>query len=391
GQFSRGCGLSYEAVESPQDPRAQLNANSEQRPGTPVLSSGGEWMVLRSCIRENVRCVIFSSKKRTRKGRNLGEGQSAAETRDRKKTKAGGLLRHSIYSLKKVARLPSSSVETSSVASVNNDWKHWVVMHGNEQMAVEDVWGIEKAIEVKFNGDNVNMFSVLSRADKRQQAKSGGAPAGGGVDEKGVGGLEKRKEVRKLVGEKNPFIVCLQETKMHSCDDFLVSSLWGSSPYDFSFRPSVGASGGLLTIWDSTEVEVWSSVSREHVLWSHGRLVKSGEEFYLANVYSPCDSGAKQVLWDSLTERIQALDGKRVCVCGDFNAVRSVEERRSSRIGPLPMDHIPFNRFIVDNVLIDLPMSGQKYTWYKGDGTSMSRLDRFLLSEEWCLAWPNCV
>ncbi|MCI58612.1 endonuclease/exonuclease/phosphatase family protein, partial [Trifolium medium] len=36
-------------------------------------------------------------------------------------------------------------------------------------------------------------------------------------------------------------------------------------------------------------------------------------------------------------------------------------------------------------------MSGQKYTWYKGDGTSMSRLDRFLLSEEWCLTWPNCV
>ncbi|MCI47073.1 sulfate transporter, partial [Trifolium medium] len=77
-----------------------------------------------------------------------------------------------------------SSAEASTLASVNNDWKHWVVMHGNEQMAVEDVWGIGKAIGVKFNGDNANMFSVLSRAGKRQQAKSGGAPAEGGVDEK---------------------------------------------------------------------------------------------------------------------------------------------------------------------------------------------------------------
>ncbi|PNX63751.1 cysteine-rich receptor-like protein kinase, partial [Trifolium pratense] len=35
-------------------------------------------------------------------------------------------------------------------------------------------------------------------------------------------------------------------------------------------------------------------------------------------------------------------------------------------------------------------MIGRKFTWYKGDGSSMSRLDRFLLTEEWCLAWPNC-
>ncbi|PNX82715.1 cysteine-rich receptor-like protein kinase [Trifolium pratense] len=41
-------------------------------------------------------------------------------------------------------------------------------------------------------------------------------------------------------------------------------------------------------------------------------------------------------------------------------------------------------------MLIDLPLIGRKFTWFKGDGHSMSRLDRFLLSEEWCLNWPNC-
>jgi hypothetical protein len=65
---------------------------------------------------------------------------------------------------------------------------------------------------------------------------------------RGLGGLVKRKEVRKMVGEKNPSIVCLQETKLPLCDVFLCSSLWGNSPHSFSFRPSVEASGGLLTI-----------------------------------------------------------------------------------------------------------------------------------------------
>jgi exonuclease III len=201
---------------------------------------------------------------------------------------------------------------------------------------------------------------------------------------RGLGGLVKRKEVRKLVGEKNPSIVCLQETKLHLCDDFLCSSLWGNSPHAFSFRPSIGASGGLLTIWDTTEVEVWSSVSRDHVLWCHGRFLSSGEEFHVANVYGPCDSAAKQGLWDSLSLRLQSLGGKRVCVCGDFNAVRCVDERQSLRVGQRPLDHIAFSRFIDDTFLIDLPLNGRKFTWYKGNGVTMSRLDRFLLSEEWC-------
>jgi exonuclease III len=208
---------------------------------------------------------------------------------------------------------------------------------------------------------------------------------------RGLGGLAKRKEVQKLVGEKNPNIVCLQETKLPICDDFLCSSLWGNAPHAFSFRPSVGASGGLLTIWDTTEVEVWSSVSRDHVLWCHGRFLSSGEEFHVANVYGPCDSAAKQGLWDSLSLRLQSLGGKRVCVCGDFNAVRCVDERRSLRVGQRPLDHIAFSRFIDDTFLIDLPLSGRKFTWYKGDGVTMSRLDRFLLSEEWCLTWANCT
>ncbi|XP_045801716.1 uncharacterized protein LOC123895416 [Trifolium pratense] len=153
----------------------------------------------------------------------------------------------------------------------------------------------------------------------------------------------------------------------------------------------MGASGGLLTLWDSAEVEVWSSESSEYVLWCHGRFVRSGEEFYLANVYAPCDAGAKQVLWDSLSIKIQALGRSRVCVCGDFNAVRSVDERLSVRDGYRSSDHFSFNRFIDDNTLIDLPLCGRKYTWFKGDGRSMSRLDRFLLSGEWCLTWPNCT
>jgi exonuclease III len=65
---------------------------------------------------------------------------------------------------------------------------------------------------------------------------------------RGLGRVDKRNEVRKLVREKHPLVVCLQETKLQACDVSLCTAVWGSSPFGFSFRPSSGASGGLLTI-----------------------------------------------------------------------------------------------------------------------------------------------
>lgn len=35
-----------------------------------------------------------------------------------------------------------------------------------------------------------------------------------------------------------------------------------------------------------------------------------------------------------------------------------------------------FNNFIEDSFLVDSPICGRLFTWYHGDGYSMSRLDR---------------
>jgi len=53
-------------------------------------------------------------------------------------------------------------------------------------------------------------------------------------------------------------------------------------------------------------------------------------------------------------------------------------------------DYSCFNYFI-DNILFDLPLRERSFTRYRGDGSTMSRLDRFLLSEEWCAIWPHCI
>jgi exonuclease III len=199
---------------------------------------------------------------------------------------------------------------------------------------------------------------------------------------RGLGSVEKWKEVRNLVEEKGPSILCIQETKMPVYDDVLCDSLWAGTPHSFSYGPSVGASGGLLILWDCSLVEVWSTVSFERVVMIYGRFIQSNEEFYLCNVYAPFDNGEKQVLWEALTMLLQQMLGKNVCICGDFNIVQSFSEWRSLQSQSTQNDIAPFNRFIAENSLVDLPFCGRKYTWYKGDGSPMSRIDRFFLSED---------
>ncbi|GAU10444.1 hypothetical protein TSUD_420650, partial [Trifolium subterraneum] len=82
------------------------------------------------------------------------------------------------------------------------------------------------------------------------------------------------------------------------------------------------------------------------------------------------------------------------CVVGDFNAVRGSEERSGRSNNPIQnfvAEYSDFNSFIDNNFLIDLPLGGRKFTWYRGDGITMSRLDRFLLSKSWISRFPNSI
>ena len=79
-------------------------------------------------------------------------------------------------------------------------------------------------------------------------------------------------------------------------------------------------------------------------------------------MYAPCDGSACQVIWDALSVRLQALRGKKVCIYGDFNAVRCRKERKSVMDYVGVADCAPFNHFIEENVFLDLALCGRKFT-----------------------------
>ncbi|GKC75310.1 RNA-directed DNA polymerase, eukaryota, partial [Tanacetum coccineum] len=76
-----------------------------------------------------------------------------------------------------------------------------------------------------------------------------------------------------------------------------------------------------------------------------------------------------------------------VIVMDDFNEVRSKEERYGSVFNARGV--AAFNSFISTGGLVEVPSGGYSFTWSHKSTSKMSRLDRFLISEDLISSCPN--
>ncbi|MCI29081.1 endonuclease/exonuclease/phosphatase family protein, partial [Trifolium medium] len=88
------------------------------------------------------------------------------------------------------------------------------------------------------------------------------------------------------------------------------------------------------------------------------------------------------MLWVDLLVALKVYDSSLMCIAGDFNSVRSIDERKGATEGVgWKEDTRLFSVLIENSGLVDLPLMGRKYTWVKSNGRCMSRLDRVLVSD----------
>ncbi|RVX07796.1 putative ribonuclease H protein [Vitis vinifera] len=156
---------------------------------------------------------------------------------------------------------------------------------------------------------------------------------------RGANDSEKRKVIKALIKSQKVDVVCLQETKIQEMSRMIVRSLGVGRCLDWKVLNSRGASGGVLVFWDKRVLQLL--------------------EAEVGNFSVSC----RFKNWD-------------------FNVVRFPVE--SSRGGRLSASMRRFSEIMEDLMLRDLPLQGGSFTWKGGlNNQSHSRLDRFLISNEW--------
>ena len=186
---------------------------------------------------------------------------------------------------------------------------------------------------------------------------------------------------RAFVPAQEVDLVCLQETKLQEMSDGIIRSLGGSRCTQWSALNSRGAAGGIVVFWDS---RVLHMIDVEEGTFSISCRFRNYEDDFLwcfIGVYGPTTFKEREGLWNELGA-IRGLWNDPWCMAGDFNITKFSEERSGE--GRLTGGMRRFSNVIEDLELRDLPLQGGPFMWSGGlNNLSKSRLDHFLISEDW--------
>ncbi|XP_021995752.1 uncharacterized protein LOC110892926 [Helianthus annuus] len=173
---------------------------------------------------------------------------------------------------------------------------------------------------------------------------------------------------------------------MSNLDPVLVGRYWGQADMEWDFVDAIGRSGGIVSTWDPGIFSKQDVIKNESFLVVTGRIAGSNITLNVVNVYASCDVVRRRELWDELKRTKGNSEGLWIMI-GDFNEVREEVDRMISRFDS--HGAMIFNSFIAEAGLLEYQMGGYKYTYMPDDGSSLSKIDRLLVCDDFMCRWPT--
>ena len=206
---------------------------------------------------------------------------------------------------------------------------------------------------------------------------------------RGINSDAKQLALSNAINSSGCAVICLQETKKPSFDHAFVKSCCPRRFDQFDFIPSRGASGGLVTIWNSLIFSATTIAQEDFALVTRFQSTQSAHFWTLVNVYGPCQ-GESRVNFINWLMALNIPTNEDWLLVGDFNFIRSPENR--NKPGGNYGDMITFNDFIRAQALIELPIKGREYTWSNMQTDPLlEQIDWFFTSNNWTSSYPNTV
>ena len=182
-------------------------------------------------------------------------------------------------------------------------------------------------------------------------------------------------------------MIWLQETKRADFDLQFNRKLCPPIFDGFEFLPSVGASGGVITIWKSYMFTCHLVYSNDFGISVEFSSNLGTHDWILTNVYGPCTLSGKQLFLNWL-KNIDMPEEVEWILLGDFNLLGSPSDR--NRPGGDINEMLFFNEAMSALGVFELPLLGRKFTWSnKQFPPLLERLDWFFTSISWTNNFPG--
>lgn len=206
---------------------------------------------------------------------------------------------------------------------------------------------------------------------------------------RGLNSDARQRAVRAKIEESDCAIVCLQETKCDYFDQRLLRKFCPKRFDNFAYAPSVGASGGILVLWNSAIFSGSLVEVQRFGISIQFTSTHNSEIWTLTTVYGPC-RGADREQFVSWLYNLNIPPLSNHLLLGDFNFIRSQDNR--NKPGGNINDMFIFNDIIGHLGLLELPIKGRSYTWSNMQQEPLlEQLDWFFTSPNWSSSYPNTL
>ena len=210
---------------------------------------------------------------------------------------------------------------------------------------------------------------------------------------RGINDDKKWLAIANKISESDCSIVTLQETKTESFDSSYIKQFCLRKLNKFDYLPYVGASGGLITIWNDQLFTGQTILKNDFSLSIEFTSKLNENKWILTNIYGPCQPD-KRVVFLNWFQNLQIEDDMDWLVVGDFNYMRYPSNRNKG--GGNFQDMMQFNDAISKLALVEIPLKGREFTWSKMPhswrkltGFSLLKLRLLLTLTQWLLLWPK--
>ena len=141
---------------------------------------------------------------------------------------------------------------------------------------------------------------------------------------RGLNSEARQLAVKQKIDESGCSMVCLQETKCTHIDHRFIRKFCPRRFDNFSYVPSVGASTGMVIIWNSSFFEGKLIEAKPYCIIVEFCSKHACEVWSLVTVYGPCQGPARYEFVQWLYNLIITAEDKRLLL-SDFNFMRLLD------------------------------------------------------------------
>lgn len=205
---------------------------------------------------------------------------------------------------------------------------------------------------------------------------------------RGLNGAVRRQVMHNFISNHRATIVCLQETKLQTVNDQIISKTLGQQFVGaYAVLPAIGVSVGVIIACSVDYYLIQDIQVGEFSVSATVKCRENGLRWTPTGVYGPQHDHDKECFILEI-KNLQPALLPQWCILGDFNLIFRADHKSTCNINRRLMNC--FKSALDYLELKEMKPQGHRFTWStETDNPTFTRIDHIFVTREWELTWPN--